>query len=425
MHRSSIERHFRLFCIILCFLMICLYQLGLINIPGNPVRVSRQLFYSFWTAVGSASLIALLIWPQIARMAWPTILTAFVGLALEFWQYHLGNALDPISKSFIVSMFALACTAVLCLASSPGFLVTVIAANAACLSVICLVQGALEYYAVFGRSPATFGSANIAAEVIVISVSSCYHLLNGRWKLPLLLLSTAGIFMTLSKTMVLATGFLWIVHFIQTRQSIGNWRNPGRAGALRIGSLALFLIGWIAVSLYINPTVSAAVTRALNTVKGSYTAIIDAQDRFESLERSLDPATSPMSAISKQDLYEEFLREFDRNSGIDDNSIAVRVMLLKRALTFIETNPIYGGGITSAFMLGTHNTFLTSVLAFGPLGLVVPLALLALAFRRWRETSLLAFPVAVMLIMLTSHDLLFNLSLIVPLATGLALRQSS
>ncbi|TGV83464.1 hypothetical protein EN801_032200 [Mesorhizobium sp. M00.F.Ca.ET.158.01.1.1] len=101
------------------------------------------------------------------------------------------------------------------------------------------------------------------------------------------------------------------------------------------------------------------------------------------------------------------------------NSISARALFLERGLLAYREGGFFGRGLEQAQALAPHNTFVLFAIAFGHLGWLIPIGLVCFAFCFARNAGDLALGVAVLGVMLTSHDLLLTPSLFLPIALGI------
>lgn len=101
------------------------------------------------------------------------------------------------------------------------------------------------------------------------------------------------------------------------------------------------------------------------------------------------------------------------------NSTSARTLFLERALLAYRNNGFFGMGLEAAHPLVPHNTFVLFALAFGHLGWLIPIALVAGAVYLARDARDLPIAIAAAGTMATSHDILLTPSLLLPLALGI------
>ncbi|RUW47583.1 hypothetical protein EOA32_28410 [Mesorhizobium sp. M1A.F.Ca.ET.072.01.1.1] len=120
------------------------------------------------------------------------------------------------------------------------------------------------------------------------------------------------------------------------------------------------------------------------------------------------PSASKMQALGER-LTDEGVR----------NSISARALFLERGLLAYREGGFFGRGLEEAQALAPHNSFVLFAIAFGHLGWLVPIGLVGFAFCFVRDARDLPLGVAVLGVMLTSHDVLLTPSLFLPVALGI------
>ncbi|TIQ40738.1 MAG: hypothetical protein E5X49_22315 [Mesorhizobium sp.] len=126
------------------------------------------------------------------------------------------------------------------------------------------------------------------------------------------------------------------------------------------------------------------------------------------------PATGQSTNVAKiQALGERLTDEGKRNS------ISARALFLERGLLAYREGGFFGRGLEEAQALAPHNSFLLFAIAYGHFGWLIPIGLVGFAFCFARNAGDLALGIALVGVMLTSHDVLLTPSLFLPVALGI------
>jgi hypothetical protein len=370
----------------------------------------------------------------------------------------LAHPIDGIAKNFLVATIFVACATVLAMASAPFALLRLSASATVLSAVICLLDILFTrgFTNSVGRAAGLSINANLAAAGLLLGAGSSFWAVPHRWRSPFLLIVGAAIFATLSRSTLLAA--IVICAGVGTDLIWTRLRSPGprpRIRWFRSALLALALAGWIVAALFSNDRFSVAATTSFRQIGSALTVLEEARQSIASAVQSKAPpqstAPTPLSnpdidskpksepADSKSDepiprygetkarldelksKSDEFIEEIGRraeNEG-DINSISARGLLMERAFLSYRTGPLFGQGLAAAHALQPHNTFLLFAVAFGDLGWIVPIAFLGLTACWARNTEQLAFFLATLAVMTTSHDILLMPGL-VPIAFGVS-----
>ncbi|RWG75440.1 MAG: hypothetical protein EOQ66_00155 [Mesorhizobium sp.] len=130
------------------------------------------------------------------------------------------------------------------------------------------------------------------------------------------------------------------------------------------------------------------------------------------------PSSSSNSSQSASAAKMQALGERLTDEGVR-NSISARALFLERGLLAYREGGIFGRGLEEAQALAPHNSFVLFAIAFGHLGWLIPIGLVAFAFCFVRGAKDLPLGIAVLGVMLTSHDILLTPSLFLPIALGI------
>jgi hypothetical protein len=383
----------RLIAAVLGSLFVVAFQLQLLPF-FSPVFINDRLFwpiiyYGCCSLVIGLTLIILATQKSILHRSLPVLLVCAVAASLV-----LLHPIDNISKNFLVATVFVACAFVLAIASAPFALLRFSASVTVLSAVTCLLDilFAHGFTNTAGRAAGLGINANVAAAGLLLGAASSYWAVPQRWRGPFLLIVGAAIFVTLSRSSILAAIAIYscgVAYAIWTRV-----KSPGprpRLGWFRSGVLAIGLAGWIVAALFSNDRFFVATTNA-------YQQIGSAPAKFEEARRS---GRRPETVG-------------------DINSISARGLLMERASSSYQSGPLFGQGLAAGYALQPHNTFLLFATAFGHLGWFVPIAFLGLTvyWARWIQQLPLFF--ATLTVMATSHDIALTPSLLAPIVLGMA-----
>lgn len=418
--------------------LIILYQTGAfqffsplaLDLPAWP-----YIYYGAWTYAAGLTVAVFVTQPEVRRAVLPAmVVCAFcVGATLA-------HPLDSIAKNLIVATIFFVCLSVL--ASGSKALLRLSAAATAIGAVICLadVMFRLGLTTTAGRGANFFQGPNVTAAGLIVGAAASWWIVPLRWRGYFLLLVAAGLFVTLSKSALLAAAAIFALITIRHYRSFAhfNWA-PHVA-------VACLLIAWIAIALNVNQRFAVATRAAFGGLENSVSALTNARKAISSSVQSrLATQSSPTSAVTKslektksqqtsksqetaksqaQAMAAVRIEEIGKRTEKegDVNSISARGLLMERAWLAYQQAPILGMGFAKAHALQPHNSFLFAALALGVLGWFIPLAFIGLTILPVRSRGLLyaALPLATFTVMMTSHDIFLSPGLLAPIALGLA-----
>jgi hypothetical protein len=358
--------------------------------------------HGFWLLVIASSVAA------FSRKILPIILFATTMTALALF-YPIGT----ISKNLIVAAGFVVCASALACHAGPFKVLQLVAVVTAINACICLVDILFVHSLsnTLGRAAGLSINPNIAALGLLLGATASYWTLPRRWLGHFLALIGAAVFVTLSKSVLIAYlaifGAVLAVH-IQLRKPLP-----------RLAGTAVFIVGlvaWIALALTVNDRFVVATSNAFHVLGGALSA-------FKTARASIAAAAGPVSGASADErarsgasadeiVIEELSRRAE-NEG-DINSVSARGLLMERAWIAYRNNPLTGIGLDKAFALAPRNSFLLFALAFGFVGWIIPLGFIALI--RGNIPLMLATFAAAMV----SHDVFLQPALLCPLAVAMA-----
>ncbi len=389
------------------------------------------------------------------------------------------HPLGIVAKCYLITLFLGGAAIVLMLASAPAIVLRLSAAVTALNAAICFLDllFANGFTNTPGRAAGLAINPNVAAAGLLLGASASYRAVAEKWRASFLVLVGAALLVTVSRSTLLAAFATVAVPIVVCLGQ--QFRNRRRLelnarGWSRPLAVALALVGIIGIALATNAyfrvsigesfagvlSVGKALDEAAEAVDASHdqvpsaavapaapssegvpakhsalagrrsSAVIDqprAKPSISSADKSASAAPSPppesslpSSAASQstnaakiQALGERLTDEGKRNS------ISARALFLERGLLAYREGGPFGRGLEEAQALAPHNTFLLFAIAFGHLGWLIPIGLVGFAFCFVRSAGDLALGVALVGVMLTSHDLLLTPSLFLPVALGI------
>jgi hypothetical protein len=409
---------------LVCLVFVGAYQLRVITYFLPRLVADRHIwpaiYYGFWLIAVCTTLAVLAFRQDILKRTLPVLILCALASALAFV-----HEIDQITKIFFVAMGFFACAAVLSVLVDPLTVLRISALATVAGAVICLVDTLFAS----GRAAGLSIAPNVAAAALLLGSSAAYLSIPARWLGYFLLIVGAALFVTLSKSTLLAACGIFAIVVIGNRlQRLRFPRFAWRPHTL----VALGLVAWIGVALSTNDRFVFATSNAYRVFSNAVSASQAARSTIEkavtsqaAIARSVPGKVSLASAdpdvMPTEALIAEIGKRIETESDV--NSISARWLLMERAWLVFKGEPFSGLGFASAYALEPHNTFLLFMLAFGPIGLLVPLAFLAvIAYPaiRFRNIGLSALPMAAFAVLMTSHNILFDPGLLAPLAFGWA-----
>ena len=402
----------------------------------SPLFVDDRLFwpviyYGVWSLVTGFTLVILATQRPVLHRSLPVLVVC--GFVAGLTLIH---PIDSISKNFLVATIFVACATVLAIASAPLALLRFSASATVLSAVICLLDilFAHGFTNSVGRAAGLSINANVAAAELLLGAASSYWVVPQRLRSPFLLIVGAAIFVTLSKSTLLAAIVICAglgADLIWTRVKASGPRP--RIRWVSLGVLALGLAGWVVVALFSNDHFSVAATNSFQGVGSALKAFEEARDSIANavISRNLsgeagNPSqsnTTPVNAdVEKKSKSDEMMEEIARraeNEG-DINSISARGLLMELAFRSYQSGPFLGQGLGAAHAIHPHNTFLLFAVAFGDLGWLVPIAFLGLTICWVRSIQHLSLFLATFTVMTISHDILLTPGLLAPVVFGVS-----
>lgn len=461
-------------------LFVVAFQLQLVPFFAHLFVEDRSfwpvVFYGIWAFVIGATLVLLVLQGPARRQSLPVLAVCASAMLLT-----LIHPSDGVAKNFFIAVTFVACVSVLAIASAPFALLRFSATATLLSAVICLLDILFShgFTNTVGRAAGLSINANVAAAGLLLGAASSFWTVPQRWRSPFLLIVGTAIFVTLSRSTLLAA--ILIGSGVAADLVWRRIRSPGPHSSIRwasSGALMLALAGWIGVALVSNDRFSVAARSSFFQIGALPTAFADAREAIANSVRAQSnsppgsvprrestplPKTTPQSRTSPQpealrpsaqtsgpdpqssrpapqanatprptpsppsdddarkSRTDEIIREITRRAEHegDINSISARGLLMERAWLSYRNGPFFGRGLAAAHELQPHNTFLLFAVAFGDLGWIVPLAFLGLTAYSVRRVQQLPLAIATFTVMMTSHDLPFTFGLLTPFILGI------
>lgn len=459
-------RHLRITAGALGCLFIVAYQLQLLPFFSRLFVHERTIwpviYYGCWALVILTTLSLSVMQRSLVKQCLPVLAVCLGTAALTFI-----HPVDQVAKNFLVGTAVIACGTVLAVASAPLALLRLAATVTVANAVICLLDIFFShgFTNTVGRASGLSINANVAAAALFLGAASSFWTVPQRWRPAFVSIVGAGIFVTLSRSTLLAAvvvSGLVTLSLFWTGFKSGEARRPLQWVGVSV--LLLALGGWIALALLVNDRFAVAATSSFRQIGTSVTALEEAREAVMRAAQAKSanppekaepakPAPKPSSEAKKSTTASDaapprsaqnavpetprppirdeaaetarsktIISEIERraeNEG-DINSISARGILMERAYLSYKIGPALGQGLGAAHALQPHNTFLLFAIAFGFIGWFVPLAFLALTAWWVRGVQQLPLLLATFTVMMTSHDVLFMPALLTPIFLGIA-----
>lgn len=415
----------------LCAILIVSFQLGLLPL-FQPLFVDDEaiwpLFhYGFWTLTLAVTGATLVVNPDVFRRSMPVL--AFCALCLGLTALH---PFDHVAKNYIVAVVLTASVVVLARASGPVSLLRFSATVTALGAVYCLLDllfaDGLSNTA--GRAAGLGVNPNVSAASLLLGATASWWVVQQRWKLSFLILVGAAIFGTLSRSVLLVAALIVALSFLASfwrgRRVAARMRLAVEEGWRRALLVAFAVLACLSVALWSNERFKVAVVDSYAGLAGSIVAFRAATETVTSMLTKLPPARSGHAAPTDKDIAQRVEAEIEALGKIAEemgqsNSASARALLFQRSLLAYRTGPFFGQGLATAHDLSPHNTYLMFAVAFGHLGWLVPLGLVALTLRGAWTTGRFQLGVAVGGVMMLSHDVMLFPGMLIPIALGIAM----
>ncbi|MFZ5732029.1 MAG: O-antigen ligase family protein [Pseudomonadota bacterium] len=344
----------------------------------------RFFYYGYWIAVLGLTLATLALdWNLFRRSS---RLLLICGLSSALVALHPS---DWVAKNYLVALGLCASTAVLATAAGHQRILAWSAVVTALNAGICIVAALLPNPVTnpSGRVSGLAENPNIAAAELLLGIVIAWRAIPSRAQIPFLLLVTAGIVATLSRSTLLVAAVILIgvaaPHLRQIRLKTRD-----------IALAAILIVSWLTTAIFINPDFwygKNSVFYRIGQIPASTKTFVDA---------IFAPAASP----GRQDRAGGSPGGAPPFDDAKDGSAEARAAFLRESWLAYQSAPATGWGLGRAYALAPHNSYLLFAVAFGAIGWLVPIAFIALMFTYSRRDWPL--PMTVAGLMLFSHDTL-------------------
>ncbi|QKD05209.1 hypothetical protein EB235_30070 [Mesorhizobium loti R88b] len=440
---------------------------------------ARLVFHALYGSVLIVSIAVLATRRDVRSAIFPLAIAAAIAVGPV--------ALHPVgivAKCYLITLFLGGAAIVFMLASTSAIVLRLSASVTALSAVICFLDllFANGFTNTPGRAAGLAINPNVAAAGLLLGAAASYRAVALKWRASFLVLVSAALLITLSRSTLLAafaTVAVPIVVRIWQQFRSGRRLEINVRGWKRPLAVALALLGVIGIALATNAyfrvsigesfagvlSVGKALDEATQAVDTSHDqapspivapvapssegvpakppvltgpnsfAVIDQPPAKPSISSAPSKADKPAGAAAPspppsnslpssatshstnaakiQALGERLTDEGRRNS------ISARALFLERGLLAYREGGFFGRGLEEAQALAPHNTFILFAIAFGHLGWLIPIGLVGFAFCFARSAGDLALGVALVGVMMTSHDILLTPSLFLPVALGI------
>ncbi|RRI05408.1 hypothetical protein EH240_05840 [Mesorhizobium tamadayense] len=427
----------------------------------------------FHTLYGGVLIVAIAV--LVARR---DVLSAILPLAIAAIMAVAPVALHTVgivAECYLITLFLAGSAIVFMLASMPATVLRISASVTALSAVACFLDllFANGFTNTPGRAAGLAINPNVAAAGLLLGAAASYRAVSQKWRASFLVLVGAALLATLSRSTLLAAfGAVAVPVAVRIWQQFRSGRrfdiDISGWGRAVIAAFALLIA--IGIALTTNAYFRVAIgesfagvlsvskaldeaTEAVDTSQersapaaeapvapspdwssanqpappgASSSARIDHQPAQPAISSAAPPqadkpvdavALSPPSSaanVAKMQAFGERLTDEGKR-----NSISARALFLERGLLAYQEGGFFGRGLEEAQALAPHNTFLLFAIAFGHLGWLIPIGLVGFAFCFARDAGDLAIGVALIGVMLTSHDILLTPSLFLPVALAI------
>ncbi|AZO74473.1 MAG: hypothetical protein E5V92_03895 [Mesorhizobium sp.] len=386
-----------------------------------------------------------------------------------------------VAECYLITLFLGGAAIVFMLASTPAMVLRISASITVLSAVTCFLDllFANGFTNTPGRAAGLAINPNVAAAGLLLGAAASYRAVSQKWRASFLVLIGAALLATLSRSTFLAAfGTVAVPVVIRIWQQFRSDRRfqIDLNGWGRAAVVAFALLGVIGIALATNAYFRLAMNESFAGVLSVGRALDEAseavdasRDRYPSAAVPVVPSPAEVSVNqpappdspggiepppAKSAISSTPHPETDRPAGsaalslqsdtppssaasqsanvakmralgerlADEgkrNSISARALFLERGLLAYREGGFFGRGLEEAQALVPHNTFLLFAIAFGHLGWLIPIGLVGFAFCFARNPGDLGLGIAIVGVMLTSHDILLTPSLFLPVALGI------
>ncbi|MDX8455994.1 hypothetical protein RFM98_24995 [Mesorhizobium sp. VK9D] len=461
----------------LCAFIIVLYQSWFMPyfLPFFTGRdeFARLVFHALYGGVLIVAITVLATRRDVRSAIFLLAIAAIMGVAPV--------ALHPVeivAACYLITLFLGGAAIVFMLAANAATLLRISASVTALGAVACFLDllFANGFTNTPGRAAGLAINPNVAAAGLLLGAAATYRAVSQKWRGSFLVLVGVALLATLSRSTLLAAfgtvAVPLIIHlwqqFSRGRRFQIDFEGWGRAAVV-----ALVLSGAIGIALATNAYFRLAIEESFAGVLSVNRALDEASEAVDASDDPSPPdasvpiapegnsvaqlappgqselvgiepppaippalapkasqpadavAASPPGAASSPEVSQttnvakmQAIGERLTDEGMR-NSISARALFLERGFLAYREGGFFGRGLEEAQALAPHNTFLLFAIAFGHLGWLIPIGLVGFAFCFARNADHLTLGIALVGVMLTSHDILLTPSLFLPVALGI------
>lgn len=411
---SDIIPNLSLFLYSFCVLFL---QMGLLTIFSPLIETDSAAwsycYKGFWLISIATTVWALVSMRSLFAITWP-ILIFLGGCFLLFSTFHY----SAFSKNLLISTIIISVFVVLVSAAGIErclrFSAQLVTFSAFFILIDMQFMYGLSNSA--GRAAGLFINPNIAAGALLVAAIASFSSVSEKFKISFLILVVAAIISTLSRTTI-AT--LCVVAAIYSLYMLKPDRFSGSVRTVKAGItyavLTCIVVSALIVSASIlNPRLTVALSSVNLEINLSHLG--DNTEATPIGSHTLENSVKDSEGAQADDNVSSDARigKVERDSSAD-----ARLLLLKRSFAAFMEAPLLGIGIERSYQLRPHNTYLLFAAAYGVVGLLIPLALVAF-FLMQRDPDSFAMGAALGCVMFFSHDVLLTPAYTIPVALAIA-----
>lgn len=358
-------------------------------------------YYGYFIVVGTLAVFVMMTNASVRIASLPAVFLCAASLS-TLTLHSIGWA----EKNFIVAVGL--CALITIVANKGGVLFVLRACAVGVLfnSALCFVDIMLQngFTNTFGRAAGLAVGPNVAAAQILLGATVSWRAVPRKWQATFFAIVAGAIFVTLSRSMLLGTAMVGLVAASPLAWRICETRQPPKFVGTKAAVVTILLMAtWVGGALIVNDRFSVALDSG-----------------YASLGKAKDAILDVLSLDNDGNVSDEFVARLKHEEAVD--SASARLLLLQRAVAVYHAAPIFGVGLQAAHDLAPHNTYLLFAVAFGSLGIAIPIGFVLLpAMRSFVSGShSYEFPAASAGIFMLSHDTLLQPQSTVIIALGFA-----
>lgn len=404
----------------LSLLFIFFYATGLVNfIPDKLlVNIPNYILYSLY---GLSLLVALylsIVSLEIRRQAILIGSLIFILILQLIWS---GDFVSDPGKNYLINLVTIFLVVILCLKSNRSLVNLIIISVALMGALLCLIDIVFYdgYTNTTGRAAGLFINPNIAASVLLLLSVASVPLIHKNWRVSFIILMAGAILSTVSRSsIVVGISVLLSACMIDDLRKYIN--KNSLYNCFWVCSF-IFVIGMAA--MWNNKSYSVAIKNSIGSIYSAAEIFNSAREKIKLTEEKFGPAetpaapepypSSPLAAApppAASPHPDNFATKEEIATILSDvekvNSASVRLLKAEQAISVFKMNPIWGSGISNAYQLSTHNSYLLLSVAFGVGGFLIFITLPYLLYLLSGVYSI-PFTIALMGISFFSHDIFF------------------